>query len=178
MLWPHAAEDGFPLHEHDDYDDEEEEEEEEGDVEEDEHEEGEEGDEEEGLEASDDGSISLYDPELHDPSSSLDPHHYTLPSTSPASAPATPLPPPPPPPPAAAPPSTPGAFTPAPPHTPAAAVASSTSSPPLSLELLRRLHSLDEQGRLRVSLRLERQALNDAEAELLADWYTVRGRVY
>lgn len=36
------------------------------------------------------------------------------------------------------------------------------------------MHSLDGQGRLRVSLRLERQALNDAEAELLADWYTVR----
>ncbi|KAG2454515.1 hypothetical protein HYH02_000362 [Chlamydomonas schloesseri] len=60
---------------------------------------------------------------------------------------------------------------------PAAAVASgarAVGSVPLSLGLLRQLRSLDEGGRLRVSLRLERQSLNDTELEMVAEWYSER----
>ncbi|GIL67142.1 hypothetical protein Vafri_20587, partial [Volvox africanus] len=59
----------------------------------------------------------------------------------------------------------------APPWAPLGAV---VSSPPLTLELMRQCRSLDSLGRLRISLRLERQLLNDTEVEMLAAWYEER----
>ncbi|GLI63531.1 hypothetical protein VaNZ11_006518, partial [Volvox africanus] len=59
----------------------------------------------------------------------------------------------------------------APPRAPFDAV---VSSPPLTLELMRQCRSLDSLGRLRISLRLERQLLNDTEVEMLAAWYEER----
>ncbi|GIM02389.1 hypothetical protein Vretimale_7262 [Volvox reticuliferus] len=80
-----------------------------------------------------------------------------LPSTSAAAATAGPASPP---------------LRPAPPQgTPPGAVA---SSPPLTLDLMRQCRSLDSWDRLRISLRLERQLLNDTEVEMLAAWYEER----
>ncbi|KAG2436329.1 hypothetical protein HXX76_006638 [Chlamydomonas incerta] len=97
-----------------------------------------------------------------------------IPPPPPAVGAATPPPPPPPAPIARA---AAAAASPAPPA-PAAAAATPGGRPagsaPLSLGLLRQLRSLDDSGRLRVSLRLERQALNDTELEMVADWYEER----
>ena len=97
-----------------------------------------------------------------------------IPPPPPAAGAATPPPPPPPAPIARAA----AAASPAPPASTAAGAASGArpvGSVPISLGLLRQLRSLDECGRLRVSVRLERQSLNDTELEMVADWFQVRG---
>ncbi|KAG2493121.1 hypothetical protein HYH03_008549 [Edaphochlamys debaryana] len=161
---------------HDDYDEDEEEDEEEDEQEdEDEHSYGSEEDSMTDYDEEADGSFDQHDLDLDLAGLSLSGTKRgaaPAPSASPAPglAPAGPslpsLTPPPPPPRAGAP--TGGAAG-------ARAGGSRRSSPPLTLDLLRGWRSLDEGGRLRVSLRLERQALNDAEVELLADWYQERG---